>query len=234
VLLGGCALPLPPPADPRWLRATIGPGAERLEGELERERAVLDAVAGQGRPDYVWAPTPHDLVLVYLAADRALRFAGPPGARRLADVFEPIPDEWLDPLASADREEVRGRRIDFAARAKAPPAGWCARADAPPPASRACQREPAVQALLAEVRRKVLDAWQAPRPDHGGERTIVRFRIGSAGELLERCVLGATSPTAAEAVLAAFDAALPVPPLRGSATCAAGASLLALLELATD
>src|SRR6516164_2004445 len=62
--------PEAPPPDPRMLRGTIGPGAERLVYELERDRSVIDAFAANGPPDYVWAPSPSQLVLLFLSADK--------------------------------------------------------------------------------------------------------------------------------------------------------------------
>jgi hypothetical protein len=233
----GCAglLDLEPAThDPRMLRATIGPGADRIEREVGRDPVVLDLVAGQGRPDYLWAPAVHELVLLYLAADRAVHLAGPPRERRLVQTLEPIPDAWLDLVAPEDRNEVLARRADFAGRAGAGRPGWCESAEAPRPMSGSCLRDPSVAALVEEIREKVMDAWRAPHSAHGGERVIVRFRVAGSGALRERCALGATSPRAAQAALEAFDAAFPVPPLGSDVGCAADASMLARFEIETD
>lgn len=222
-----------PPPDPGMLRATIGPGADRLLLEVGRERAVQGSVAANGWPDYVWAPTRHMLVLVFLAADRAAHFQGPSRARRLARVHEPIPDAWLERIAPDDAAEIRARRVDLRARAQARPAGWCPSLEEPAlPAS--CRGEAAARALKEEIRQKVLSRWSLPPIAYGGERVIVRFRIAAEGALAERCVLGATSPTAAQTALAAFDAAFPVPALRGGAACLAGAPVVFRFEVSTD
>jgi hypothetical protein len=225
--------PPPLPPDPRMLRALIGPGTERMKDELIRNRAVLAAIEGHGWPDYVWAPAPDELVLLYLAGDEALHFAGDSGQRRLVETRAPISDEWLDLTAPDDRDEVRARRTDLRARALAARPGWCRSADEPVLGG-SCRRDPEAARLLVEIRRKVMAAWRSPAPEHGGERVIVRFRIAPSGALAERCAIGATSPTAAATALAAFDAAFPIEPLAGGAACLAEAPVLVRLEVATD
>jgi hypothetical protein len=146
----------------------------------------------------------------------------------------PIPDAWLDLAAAEDREEVRARRLDLVGRAHVRPPGWCDEDSGGPPPARACLGEPAVRERLAEIRRRTLVAWQAPAPEHGGERVVLRFRLAASGELEEGCALGATSPAAAASALSALGAALPVAPLDGAAACLAGVSLVWRFELATE
>ena len=225
--------PQPPPPDPRMLRSTIGPGVERLAYELERDRAVLDAFAANGQPDYVWAPVPSELVLLFLAADRGVHLRGAVGARRAAEVRAPIPDEWLEMISPDDRDEVRARRIAGAGRPRAERSGWCADPAEPPPPE-VCLRDPEAATRWSALRRRVLEAWRPPPIEHGGERVIVRFRVDPAGALAERCVLGATSPSAARTALAALDTAFPVPAFAGGATCLAGKPFAVRFEIATN
>ena len=222
--------PEPPPPDPRMLRATIGPGVERLLYELESDRAVLDAFSANGRPDYVWAPIPSELVLLFLAADRGVDLRGPVGERRLVETRAPIPDDWLAMIAADDRAEVLARRLRGPHRGDR--TGWCEESVEPAPPE-ACLQDPDAAARWSLLRRRVLDAWRPPPVEHGGERVIVRFRVGGDGELAERCVVGATSPSAAKSALAALDAAFPVPALAGGAACLARAPVSVRFEIET-
>jgi len=215
------------------LRATIGPGAERLVYELERDRSVIDVFAGNGVPDYVWAPSPGQLVLLFLAADKGVELAGPIGARRAIRAASPIPEEWLDLTAPDDRDEVRARRLTRGAASLIARPGWCAVAVEPSPLAE-CLRHPAASTRWAELRRRVDGQWRLPPIEHGGERVIVRFRIDPSGALADRCVFGATSPAAAQTVLEAFDAAFPVAPLTGDAACLAAPLLEARFEIETN
>ena len=224
--------PEPPPPDPRMLRATIGPGVDRLVYELERDRAVLDAfVANGGRPDYVWAPLPSELVLLFLAADRGVHLRGPVGMRKLVETRAPIPDDWLALVAADDRAEVLARRVRGPHRTDR--SDWCDETVEPPPPA-ACLLDAEAAARWAALRRRVDDAWRPPPVDHGGERVIVRFRVSGDGTLAERCVIGATSPSAARSALAALDAAFPVPALAGGAACLASAPVSVRFEIETN
>jgi len=225
--------PEPPPADPRMLRGTIGPGAARLVYELELDRSVIDAFAANGQPDYVWAPSPSQLVLLFLSADKAVELTGPVGARRPVRAVSPIPDDWLDMTAPDDRDEVRARRLPGGAKARSARPGWCAVAGEPSPLA-GCLQNATASARWRELRRRVDVRWHPPSVDHGGERVIVRFRIDPSGALADRCVFGATSPAAAQTVLEAFDAAFPVAPLTGDAACLAAPLLEARFEIETN
>jgi hypothetical protein len=212
----------------------IGPGLERLAYETSLDRTVIDVLWHEGTPDYVWAPSDNDLFLLFLAADRAVHLQGPTGARRVVETRSPIPDDWLSLLAPEDRDEVRARRADLAGRARLRRPGWCDEDASPPPAPAACMNDPQAAALLAEIRRRVMEAWHAPDPVHGGERVLVRFALDGHGALAGRCTLGATSPSAALTVLAAFDAAFPVEAPRGGAACLVGAPVVVRLDVAVQ
>ena len=120
------------------------------------------------------------------------------------------------------------------ARVQAARPGWCEVVPDAPPPTPVCLHEPAVEALLAEIRRKTLASWQIGPPEHGGERVILRFRVAASGELVEGCTLGATSPLAARTALEALETALPVPALGPGSACLAGAPVVWRFEIATD
>jgi len=223
--------PQPPPPDPRMLRATIGPGTERMIYELQRDRAVIDAFSANGIPDYIWAPVPSELILLFLAADRGVHLHGPVGSRSVVETRSPIPDDWLSMIAADDRTEVQARRVRGPHRDDR--AGWCTETAEPPPPE-ACLLDPDAAARWSSLRRRVLQAWRPPPVEHGGERVIVRFRVGSDGSLAERCVLGATSPSAAKTALAALDAVFPVQALAGGAACLARAPVSVRFEIETN
>jgi hypothetical protein len=215
------------------LRATIGPGYERFEREILRDRQVLRAYGGNGLPDYLYAPRPDEMHFLYLAADRALDFRRGPNGWSEPTRREPIPDALLWLVDEDDREEVLARRVDVSAHLAAQRPGWC-RDPAEAPGAGACLQSPAVANALDTIRATVLQVWDPPPILHGGDRVIVRFRVEPDGALGEHCVLGATNPKVALSALDAFAAAFPIAPPMGKAACLIGLPLSVRFEIETD